>query len=516
MKAQEHRALGNAASGAAIVNLGGESAAERLELPFGDVVALSADYFFPDGSPILGAETADSATEVLASGGLFRLATVPGEMGTSLGSRDEVICALRVMAADQMEVDPRFEPGGEFGDFRFSATASETDVEKRVRDRFLALGASNDDHFVAPGHRGPATRGDRAVPRFGSAPSAYGDLHRVALDEACRLGRRGGDLSRAMAREAAAQHYLTDAFAAGHLRTPVAAIRELWQLRYPWFWDGLRRKVASDTTAALRELAVPLRLLPSGYLYGRTLSAVQARTAGYPRVSLGDLLAKVFHDWDNTHGLALEGGGVIFGDGCLDRGVTRELALAAARAGIDDVEVAFDLGASGRALSGEPLYAAVRAGTGAPAEAFIPETRIPTPSDDNPTLNWQAADVEALWETPIAGSTGTTVGDAVSGALEAGEELTNRLECLGHGIAGSLDVPALPGLRNWLGRKACQAYHRGFMENLTSDPKACVLDVVARGGRGEERGAEPEGSLSPVPGGRRRAAPRRRYRPRSR
>ncbi|HEX2063406.1 MAG TPA: hypothetical protein VHE80_03185, partial [Acidimicrobiales bacterium] len=235
MKAQEHRALGDAASGAATVNLGGESAAERFELTFGDVVALSADYFFPDTSPVLGAETADAPTEVLASGGLFHLAPVPGERGTRLASRDEVICALRVMAADQMEVDPRFEPGGRFADFHFSPTASDTDVEKRVRDRFLALGASNDDHFVSPGHRGPATRGDRAVPRFGSAPSAYRRLHRSVLDEACRLGRDGGDLSRAMAREAAAQHYLPDAFAAGHLRTPVAAIRELWQLRYPRF-----------------------------------------------------------------------------------------------------------------------------------------------------------------------------------------------------------------------------------------------------------------------------------------
>jgi hypothetical protein len=485
VKAQEHRAIGDAASGGATVNFGGESAAERLELRFGDVVALSADYFFPDSSAVLGHDAVDPPTEILASGGLFHLAAVPGDRGTKLGSRDEIICALRVMAADQMKVDPRFEPGGEYADFDFTPSASETDVEKRVRDRFLALGASNDDHFVAPGPRGSATRGDRAAARFGSAPSAYGRLHRSALDQACRLGRDGGDLSRAMAFEAAAQHYLTDAFAAGHLRTPVAAIREVWQLRYPSFWDGLRRKVASDTASALKELAVPLRLLPSRYLYDRTLSAVQARTVGYPRVNLGDLLAKVFHDWDNGHGLALEGGGLIFGDGCLEQGVTKELALAAARAGIDDVEVAFQLGASGRDLSGEPLYAAVRASTGATAEGFVAEAKLPRASADNPALNWQAADVEALWETPIAGSAGTTVGEAVNRALEAGEELTNRLECLGHGIAGALDVPRLPGLREWLGRKACEAYHRGFMDSLTSDPKACILDVVKRGHAGE-------------------------------
>ena len=75
------------------------------------------------------------------------------------------------------------------------------------------------------------------------------------------------------------------------------------------------------------------------------------------------------------------------------------------------------------------------------------------------------------------------MGEAVNGALEAGEELTNRLECLGHGIAGSLAVPGLPGVRDWLGRKACEAYHRGFIERLSADPKASILDVVDGSGK---------------------------------
>src|SRR5690349_13556889 len=56
--------------------------------------------------------------------------------------------------------------------------------------------------------------------RSASAVRAYRRLHEVALDEAYRLGRCRDDESRPMAKEAAAQHYLTDAFAAGHLRTP--------------------------------------------------------------------------------------------------------------------------------------------------------------------------------------------------------------------------------------------------------------------------------------------------------
>ncbi len=49
---------------------------------------------------------------------------------------------------------------------------------------------------------------------------------------------------------------------------------------------------------------------------------------------------------------------------------------------------------------------------------------------------------------------------------------------LAHGIAGSLDLPAVPGLRRSMGRKACQAYQRGFVETLTTNPKEAVWACV--------------------------------------
>ncbi|MDQ4133340.1 MAG: hypothetical protein M3179_09090 [Actinomycetota bacterium] len=479
MKAQEHRAIGDAAAGGARVSLGHGSLHGGLTLGFGDVVALTGDYFLPDSRPaVLDPDGAGPGPEVFASGGLFWLATVPGGQGTVLGSRDEIIGALKVMAADQGIADSRFEPGGEFADYRFSPSAAETDVERRVRDRFLALGASNDDHFVSPGGRGPTTADDRPAARFGSARRAYRQLHEVALDRAHRLGRDGGDLGEAMAREAAAQHYLTDAFAAGHLRTPVAAIREFWQRRYPAFWESLRRKVAGDTARALKDLAWPFKLVSDRTLYHRALVAAELRTKGYPRISFGDLLAKVFHDWDNIHGLEVEGGGWVFGDGCLDQGITKDLALSAARAGIDEVEVAFRLGASGSSRPGESLYRAVRQATGASDDAYAAEGWIARPSEDNPPQNWQAADFDALWVSPIVGSTGPTVGQAVAEALEAGEELPRRLDCLGRGFGSALSVSGLPRLERWLGRQACQAYHRGFLDGLVQDPKATVQAVI--------------------------------------
>jgi hypothetical protein len=364
----------------------------------------------------------------------------------------------------------RFEPGGQFADFDFSSRADRSDVERRIRDRYLSLAAVNDDHFVSPGRSDAATGSG-----FGSAPSAYANLHRVALDDASALGRRGGDLAQAMAREAAAQHYLTDSFAAGHLRTPVAEIRRFWKARYPDFWEHLQRRVASDTATALRELSRAIRVVPHRFLYDRTLAELTTRTSQYPVLSVGDLVARCFHDWDNIHGLEVDGGAIVFGDGHIDEGVTTELALAAARAGNDDVEVAFELGTSGRGGKGEALYAAVREATGASGDVFGPEARIPRVSAANPPQNWQATDVETLWESPMVGTRGATVGEALVAMLDPGEQFIRQLEGLGQGLSGAHGLFALPLLGGWLAGKCCQAYHDGFVAPLARDRNRCFL-----------------------------------------
>ncbi|MGH3974200.1 MAG: hypothetical protein ACRDS9_12875, partial [Pseudonocardiaceae bacterium] len=186
----------------------------------------------------------------------------------------------------------------------------------------------------------------------------------------------------------------------------------------------------------------------------------------------------VFHDWDNSHGLILEGGGILFGDGLLEDGIGKKLAVAAVRAGIDDIEVAYRLGVSGSRLRGEALYRAIRSATGAPNDAFRPETLIPTLSADNPSQNWRATDVEELWSSPIVGITGTTVGMAVEETLRLGAEVSRRLDCLGPGVFEVPGVLSVPPMRRWVVRKACQAYHHGFVQGLAHDPKAAVLTIV--------------------------------------
>ncbi|MFP5316720.1 MAG: hypothetical protein ACLGI2_00305 [Acidimicrobiia bacterium] len=465
MKSAEHRAVGNEATAGALGDLG------RPDRPFflgyGDVVALSGDYF--------------------PAGGLFGLAACPGELGCRPGTRDEVVCALDVMAVDEGTADRRFDRRGEFGAYRLAPEAARDAVERAVRDRFLALAAANADHFVDPwgsgGDSGPGP-GPAAT-----AVTAYRRLHEAALDEAVKQGRHGGDLSRALAREAAAQHYLTDAFASGHARTPIAAIRRYWYDRYPRFWESLQRKVASDTAAALRELAPVLRLCSRRMLSRRTLAAVRSRTSSLPPVSLGDLLGRVFHDWDNDHGLRLQDGRMLFGDGHLGEGAGWDLAVAAVRAGNDDVEIAYRLARSRRDLRGEALYGEVReatGGAGVGGRGYRTESFLPRLAPDNAALNWQARDLDELWASPIAGTTGPTVGEAVGAVLEPGGEVIRRLGCLGHGMVDAIDVPVL---RGWLAAKACSAYHAGFLAGLARDPRGSVAAVVAGAG-GDARADE--------------------------
>ena len=157
MNGDEHRAIGDSAFGGASVNLGGDAAGQEFWVGYGDVMALSGDFFKPEE--------------------LFSLARVRGHEGSRLGTSDEIVCALKVMTVDEGFVDPRFEPGGAFADFRFSALAASSGVERQVRDRYLQLAATNDDHFVSPG----GVTHERSSRPFGSAVLAYRHHHQAAL-----------------------------------------------------------------------------------------------------------------------------------------------------------------------------------------------------------------------------------------------------------------------------------------------------------------------------------------------
>lgn len=474
MNGNEHRDVGDTAYGGALVSLGGDSSAERFWLSFGDVMGLSGDYFSPSAAEG-GRDGSDADDGDLGAGTLFDLARIPGRNGTRLGSRDEIICALHVMTIDEAFIDERFERGGRFAGFVRSPRRSPSDVERRVRDRYLVLAATNDDHFVAAGGiTHPRARGGEP---YGSAVLAYRRLHEVALEHACRLGaqrRRPVACDGARGRRAALPDRCHHRGAHAHARGADQAILA----------GALSRVLAGAATPGGRRHgldAARARLgatpLARGLRARRDAVGAAAPDEPVPAAVDGRLSGAAVHDWDNVHGLTIEGGGVVFGDGHVHQGMTREFALAASRAGIDDVEAAFELGAAGSPLTGEPLYDAVRAVTGA-GRSFLAESRIPRVATSNPQQNWRATDVQTLWEMPIVGSSGTTVGEALTQMMHPDGYFIRQLDRLGQGLVEPHGLLAVPLLGQCLARKGAHAYHRGFVAPLAAQPPETILSVI--------------------------------------
>lgn len=416
---------------------------------------MSGDYFLPD-------ESAD---------GLFRLAGIPGNRGQAAGTRDEIICALFQIRGG----DPRFATGGTWAGFQFSPA-----VLTAVRERYQRLAAANATHFVAP--RGRDASGAPITPPTteGSAVTTYRTVHEAALRMAYQAGRAGVSVDRALAREAAAQHFLTDSFAAGHLRTEVGNIREYWRNLYPLFWFNLLNKLALDTAVRMnaQDNNVTTALGTVNMMYQAISGQVSTMAQTLPEISLGDLLSKLFHDRDNEQGLALPGGGRVFGDGHLDdpnpQNVTRARAQQAIVDANRDVTEAHRLGSAGAAsaaLNDAGLFAAVRTATGATGTRFVPETRVPIPDTSaNSAQNWRAASFEQLWSRPMTGASGATVGDRIRQALASGEirdelnELGQRFPVVESRFTGDLHPR--------------RAYLDGFVAPLAARPREGILAVI--------------------------------------
>ncbi len=120
----------------------------------------------------------------------------------------------------------------------------------------------------------------------------------------------------------------------------------------------------------------------------------------------------------------------------------------------------------------------MRTATGAPADSFLAETRIPRASPANPQQNWRAPDIETLWDSPLAGRTGTTVGQALAEMLDRDGQFVRQLDRLGQGLAHGHVLLSAPVVGERLRRTGAAAYHTGFVEPLAAHPKDAIFAVV--------------------------------------
>jgi Domain of unknown function (DUF4157) len=461
-ESDEHQHLGDVATGSAGYDVGG-GMYDPFKLTHGDILALSGDVFEPDE--------------------LFSLAKIKGKHGKMVGTRDEIIWALRDPRIWEMrkatqgpyagKKDPRFETGGDYDNWIFSE-----DVKNAVFNRYRKLGAKNASHFVSPIGR---DAGGAPIPASDSAGSQYHSLHENTVSMAHFGAILKHGLPEEMAREAAAQHFLTDAFSAGHLRTPIKAIRDHWSKKYPMFWFNLYHKIALDTAIEMTS-GTPIT---AHFGYTQILAAVQKMVPDLPSVTLGDLIGSVFHDADNEQGVKLVGGGKVMGDAHLDQ-ATQDLAVAAIQAGNLDVKIAYQLGeVRQEPLRDAELFAKVQELNGGANGKFAPELAMPTPDlKAEPTQNWMADNIESLWNQPFLGDRKFSGGKDVSWTV--GQEITKRVQ--GGSIGNQLESlgQSFPESESGLHPRA--AYLKGFVKNLQKDPKAGVLDIISWAPHGMDTG----------------------------
>lgn len=453
----EHKLLGDVPTGARGV-LPITLADRQVTLTQGDVVALSGDWFRPDDHPV---------------DGLFHLATQPGKGGGGVGTADEIAYAIQHFRAEEHQApDPRFV-----------GVKPSDDVRDKVEARYRNLAAANAGHFVAPRGRGPDGQPLPGPASEVSAGSNYRSLHERAIRDAFGFGRSGAPITAAIAREAAAQHFLTDSFSAGHLRTPAAAIREFWLAKYPLFWFNLKNKIALDTASELNRQDTNLASILGTVqmMYESIIAKINEVTASYPQISLGDLMAKVFHDYDNLVGLDV-GPGRVFGDDTLlkhpellARGdnLTVELAHAAVLAGNADVEIAHGLGADpAHPADDAAVYTAVKTRSGMTGDQYKPESMVPTPTAANQPQQWQAPNFETLWDQPVEQGGTYTVGDMVQFELTPGSEIYGQLEALGEKFPPEDNTVPLNPLHPQ------RAYRNGFLAPIVANPLRGMLEIL--------------------------------------
>src|SRR5262249_11682937 len=142
------------------------------------------------------------------------LANTPGLTKNTIG---EVYYALFVSV--------RGEDEAKLMGKKFDKTAKDA-----VMERFYKLAAKNTAHFPNPHtssnehdpHPKPKRPDDKGAPLDEPATSREG--HARAIRRAVALGKAGQPIGGALAIDAFYNHFLTDAFSAGHIRTPRVTI----------------------------------------------------------------------------------------------------------------------------------------------------------------------------------------------------------------------------------------------------------------------------------------------------
>jgi hypothetical protein len=218
MEADEHRYLGNSitlrldsgsVAASSLKLAAGGTGAQAKSLTYGDLVALGGDFFGVPAAPICLAADPNAAF-ANAYGSLAGCAL--NELTQILTIMDAEHNAVQTAVSNGQSAASAYDTLGDDLSMKWNvATGGKNGLD--LNGRYLGLAAKNFDHF-----------GQCAI-------AAYSAGHQVALDAAAGIASQNLPLAQqvqalqhAYAQNAFADHFLSDVFSSGHMRTPRQAL----------------------------------------------------------------------------------------------------------------------------------------------------------------------------------------------------------------------------------------------------------------------------------------------------
>lgn len=406
----EHKTIGDAGSGGAkSILMYGEP---PRQLTFGDVVALSGDYF-------------------------GEYSEMTGLSITQAGRRQLAWARWDCLSG----------PG-----FSEPEPPVEATTKKMVQDRYYQLASVNFSHFSAGG----------------TAWLTYSKWHGTAVAAAFEAGSRRDPQQwlLALTREAFADHYLTDSFSAGHVRTPRIMIKDLYAVMFPGGSEPLVRYMSRHLYRTLDAQGRLPWLLH--FLEGRTRNVIEGKIRklggeALGTFTLGDIVSKALHDYDNEHGLVVltdvdafgkaHPGGyewTAMGDAHLNSNKygqdTRAMAVSAVAASIRDLQKVRDAGMRAGPGPHSSARAAelVRQALGAPifgARRYVPREKpgdarnpaIVSTSGSRAPLEWRWGKLGPLAYQAVDA---TVKGDIVTELMKLSNTIDDSVSKFGMTVRG--------------------------------------------------------------------------------
>ncbi|HEX3044297.1 MAG TPA: hypothetical protein VHY08_06045 [Bacillota bacterium] len=358
---QEHQLAGDAATGSQkVVLFEGDSkkGIPRYEISFGEMVALAGDFF----------------------GSLEEMQKLAGDP-SGLGQR---------------KLDYARSKGGTVPE---PSDQELTKKQKKEMDElYYKLNGANYMHFSEP-------KVNENNLRF------YVKNHQKIVKDLFDAGQQKQDkdaaLKDAMLKESFNAHFLTDAFCGGHITAPREGADEHWKKIYPLFLDNFFHHFSEKVAEYLNNQS-GYEILTISYLKDKAMEALKEKAPpGIESYSLGGLISLAIHDYYNAVGLdvsskvdasgnAVPGGykWKAYGEAetrTLDQTIAasqKEMVIAAVKAGIADLEAAYDC------TTLEELKQKV--GPPFKVEDFVPEAD--TSSTRNVNFQWNFNSVDDLMQ----------------------------------------------------------------------------------------------------------------------